>query len=83
MRHIIHKFVNVYPYIAYSCEVAIRIIISCIWEVVRDDMVSGIVTSNKNKGIIIIIYNNELISLPFFLRSSNICLKIFFQTNFP
>ena len=22
MRHIIHKFVNVYPYIAYSCEVA-------------------------------------------------------------
>ena len=30
MRHIIHKFVNVYPYIAYSCEVAIHIIISCI-----------------------------------------------------
>ena len=28
MRHIIHKFVNVYPYIAYSCEVAIHIIIS-------------------------------------------------------
>ena len=25
MRHIIHKFVNVYPYIAYSCEVAILI----------------------------------------------------------
>ena len=30
MRHIIHKFVNVYPYIAYSCEVAIHIIISWI-----------------------------------------------------
>ena len=30
MRHIIHKFVNVYPYIAYSCEVAIDIIISWI-----------------------------------------------------
>ena len=28
MRHIIHKFVNVYPLIAYSCEVAIHIIIS-------------------------------------------------------
>ena len=34
-------------------------------------MESGIVTSYKNKGIII----PELISLPFFLRSSNICLK--------
>ena len=32
------------------------------WEVVRDDMESGIVTSYKNKGIII----PELISLPFF-----------------
>ena len=43
-------------------------------------MKSGIVTSYKNKGIII----PELISLPFFLRSSNICLKnwFFFQTNF-
>ena len=30
MRHIIHKFVNVYPLIAYSCEVAIHIIISWI-----------------------------------------------------
>ena len=30
MRHVIHKFVNVYPYIAYSCKVAIRIIISWI-----------------------------------------------------
>ena len=30
MRHIIHKFVTVYPYIAYSCEVAIHIIISWI-----------------------------------------------------
>ena len=30
MRHIIHKFVNVYPCIAYSCEVAIHIIISWI-----------------------------------------------------
>ena len=30
MRHIIHKFVNVYPYIAYSCKVAIHIIISWI-----------------------------------------------------
>ena len=28
MRHIIHKFVNVYPYKAYSCEVAIHKIIS-------------------------------------------------------
>ena len=34
-------------------------------------MKSGIVTSYKNKGIII----PELISLPIFLRSSNICLK--------
>ena len=42
-------------------------------------MESGIVTSYKNKGIII----PELISLPFFLKSSNICLKIVFQTNFP
>ena len=41
---------------------------------VRDDMESGIVTSYKNKGIII----PELISLPFFLRSSNICLKTLF-----
>ena len=30
MRHIIHKFVNVYHYIAYSCEVDIHIIISWI-----------------------------------------------------
>ena len=30
MRHIIHKSANVYPYIAYSCEVAIHIIISWI-----------------------------------------------------
>ena len=30
MRHIIHKFVNVYPYIAYSCEVAKHIILSWI-----------------------------------------------------
>ena len=30
MRHIIHKFVNVYPNIAYSCKVAIHIIISWI-----------------------------------------------------
>ena len=28
MRQIIHIFVNVYPHIAYSCEVAIQIIIS-------------------------------------------------------
>ena len=41
-------------------------------------MESGIVTTYKNKGII----THELISLPFFLRSSNICLKIVFQTNF-
>ena len=34
-------------------------------------MESGIVTSYKNKGIII----PELISLPFFLMSSNICLN--------
>ena len=50
MRYIIHKFVNVYPYIAYSSEVAIHIIIAEYWEVVRDDMESGIVTSYKNKG---------------------------------
>ena len=37
-------------------------------------MESGIVTSYKNKGIII----PELISLPFFLRFSNICLKNYF-----
>ena len=30
MCHIIHKFVNVYPLIAYSCELAIHIIISWI-----------------------------------------------------
>ena len=30
MSHIIHKFVNVYPLIAYSCEVAIHIIMSWI-----------------------------------------------------
>ena len=30
MRHIIHKFVNVYPLTAYYCEVAIHIIISWI-----------------------------------------------------
>ena len=49
------------------------------WEVVRDDMESGIVTSYKNKGIII----PELSSLPFFLRSSNICLKkLFFRQIF-
>ena len=42
-------------------------------------MESGIVTSYKNKGIII----PELISLPFFLRSSNICLKkLFFRQIF-
>ena len=34
-------------------------------------MESGIVTTYKNKGII----TPEFISLPFFLRSSNICLK--------
>ena len=46
---------------------------------VRDDIESGIVTSYKNKGIII----PELISLPFFLRSSNICLKkLFFRQTF-
>ena len=30
ISHIIHKFVNVHPYIAYSCEVVIHIIISWI-----------------------------------------------------
>ena len=40
---------------------------------VRDDMESGIVTSYKNKGIIII---PELISLPFFLRSSNMVRSV-------
>ena len=41
-------------------------------------MESGIATSYKNKGIII----PELISLPFFLRSSNICLKNCFSDKF-
>ena len=46
---------------------------------VRDDMESGIVTSYKNKEIII----PELISLLFSLRSSNICLKkLFFRQIF-
>ena len=42
---------------------------------VRDDMESGIVMLYKNKGIII----SELISLPFFLRSSNILFKKLFS----
>ena len=47
---------------------------------VRDDMESGIVTSYKNKGII----TPELILLPFFLRSSIICLKnLFLRQIFP
>ena len=41
-------------------------------------MENGIVTSYKNKGIII----PELISLPFFLRSSNICLENCFSDKF-
>ena len=41
-------------------------------------MESGIVTIYKNKGII----TPELISLPFFLRSSNICFKKCFSDNF-
>ena len=41
-------------------------------------MESGIVTTYKNKGII----TPELISLPFFLMSSNICLKNCFSDNF-
>ena len=45
---------------------------------VRDYMESGIVTSYKNKGIII----PKLISLPFFFRSSNICLKNCFSDKF-
>ena len=45
---------------------------------VRDDMESGIVMSYKNKGIII----PELISLPFFFMSSNICLKNCFSDKF-
>ena len=45
---------------------------------VLGDMENGIVTSYKNKGIII----PELISLPFFLRSSNICLKNCFSDKF-
>ena len=78
MRHIIHKFVNVYPYIAYSCEVAICIIISWILGSGPRWYGSGIVTSYKNKGILI----PELISLPFFLRSSYICLKNCFSDKF-
>ena len=45
---------------------------------VRDDMESGKATTYKNKGLI----TPELISLPFFLRSSNICLKNCFSDNF-
>ena len=45
---------------------------------VRDDMESGIVTSYKNKEIII----PELISLPFFFSFSNICLKTCFSDKF-
>ena len=41
-------------------------------------MESGIVTTYKNKGII----TPELISLPFFLMSSNICLKNCFSDKF-
>ena len=44
---------------------------------VWDDMESGIVTSYKNKGIII----PELISLPFF-KSTNICLNNCFLDKF-
>ena len=45
---------------------------------VRDDIESGIVSTYKNKGIT----TPELISLPFLLRSSNICLKNCFSDNF-
>ena len=52
MRHIIHKFVKLYPLIAYASEGAYTYIKSEYWEVVRDDMESCIVTTYKNKGII-------------------------------
>ena len=45
---------------------------------VRDDMERGIVTIYKNKGT----NTYELISLPVFLRSSNICWKKCFSDNF-
>ena len=41
-------------------------------------MESGIVTTYENKAKI----TPELISLPFFLKSSNICSKNCFQTKF-
>ena len=77
MRHIIQKFVNVYIYIVYSCEVAIHIIIS--WILGSGPRWYGKWHSHvKNKETI----NPGLISLPFFLRSSDICLKFFFSYKF-
>ena len=70
MRHIIHKFVHVYPYIEYSCKVAIHIIISWI-------LGSGPRWYGKWHSHVIQEQGNNY-SLPFFLRSSNICLKTCF-----
>ena len=78
MRHIIHKFVNVYPYIAYSCEVVIHIIIS--WILGSGPRLYGKWHSQfiQEQG-----NNYSWVDLiVFFLRSSNICLKNCFSDKF-
>ena len=78
MRHIINKFVNVYPLIAYSCEVAIHIIIS--WILGSGPRWYGkwhshnIQEQGNNYSWVDII--------AFLLRSSNICLKNCFSDKF-
>ena len=78
MRHIIHKFVNVYPLIAYYCEVAIHLIIS--WILGSGPRWYGRWHSHniQEQG------NNYswVEALPFFLRFSNICLKNCFSDKF-
>ena len=75
MRHIIHKFVNMYPYIAYSCEVAIHIILSWI-------LGSGPRWYGKWHSHVIQEQGNNyswVDLIAFFGGSSNICLKMFFR----
>ena len=78
MRHIINNFANVYPYIAYSCGVAIHIIISWI-------LGSGPRWYRKwhshviqEQGIII----PELISLPFLFEAFKYLFKKMFSDKF-
>ena len=81
MRHIIHKFVNVCPYIAYSGEVAIHIIISWIlgsgprWYGKWHSHVTQ-EQGNNYSWVDLIAFHFEP------LRSSNICLKICFSDKF-